>query len=69
MQIILKARPSNPITVEPLGGYYEGELAERLVRVCGIDQHTDYLTPAEARRLARALDAAADEIRRRITSG
>jgi hypothetical protein len=36
---------------------------ERLVRVDGLDP-TDYLTSVEARALARALDAAVDELAR-----
>lgn len=57
MQTIGRPQPDSSISVAPFVGRFDGD-QERLVRVAGLEQ-TDYLTPAEARELARALDAAA----------
>jgi hypothetical protein len=60
MRSIVRPRPNNPITVSPFRTGVTGTI-EHLVRVGGFDP-TEYLTPAEALQLARALDAAADEL-------
>jgi hypothetical protein len=57
---ITRPPPESDVTVTAFCCHTEGE-TERLVRVDGLDA-CDYLTGAEARALARALDAAVDEL-------
>jgi hypothetical protein len=58
MRTIKRSRPNSDITVTAFASNHDDE---HLVRVAGFNS-TDYLTTTEAHRLARALDAAADEV-------
>jgi hypothetical protein len=57
---IQRPRPDGDVTVAAFCCHADNEI-ERLVRIVGLDP-TDYLTGGEAVALARALDAAADEL-------
>ena len=57
---VQRPRPDSNVTVAAFTCHADGEV-ERLVRIDGLE-HTDYLTGAEALKLAGALIAASDEL-------
>jgi hypothetical protein len=59
---VVRPEPDSDVVVAAFTCRADDEV-ERLVRVDGLDPN-DYLTAGEARALARALDAAVDELAR-----
>ncbi len=60
--VVERPRPGSDVAVAAFTCHADGEV-ERLVRVVGLDR-TDYMQLTEARALARALDAAANQLAR-----